>query len=105
VSKRDPIAFADTKEEIKGTVEDIYALSLQDITQKYNMVSWTSRDGKVEFVKQNVLEYGLSDDLFVQCEYRPFDKRWTYYTGKSKGFIGWPVNQIMRNYLNKDNIG
>jgi len=51
------------------------------------------------------MEFGLDEKLFVQCEYRPFDKRWTYYTGKSKGFIGWPVKQIMQHFLNRENIG
>ncbi len=105
VSKRDAMAFQDTKAKIKAIVLDVYSLSLDEIKVKYNDVSWESRDGKVEFVKQNVLEFGVDEKLFVQCEYRPFDKKWTYYTGKSKGFIGWPVKQIMQHFINGNNVG
>lgn len=105
VSKRDSMAFQNTKAKIKAIVNDVYSFSLEEIKAKYNDISWESRDGKVEFVKQNVVESGVHEKLFVQCEYRPFDKKWTYYTGKSKGFIGWPVKQIMQHFLNGDNVG
>ncbi|MCA6372164.1 MAG: hypothetical protein IM631_12365 [Cytophagales bacterium] len=105
VSKRDSMAFQETKAKIRDVVKDVYTLSTSEITSKYNDVSWESRDGKVEFVKQNVMESGVDDKFFVQCEYRPFDKKWTYYTGKSKGFIGWPVKQIMQHFLNGNNVG
>jgi hypothetical protein len=29
--------------------------------------------------------------------YRPFDTRFTYYTGRSRGVMGWPVEKVMRN--------
>ena len=105
VSKRDAVAFQMSKERIKSVVKDIYDLSCEEIVKKYNYVSWDSRDGKVEFCKNNVLEFGLKDELFVQCNYRLFDTRWTYYTGKSKGFIGWTVKHIMQHFLQGENIG
>lgn len=105
VSKRDSLAFQDTKPKIMSIVKDIFDLSFEGIKQKFNRVSWESRDGKVEFCKQNVMEFGLNENLFVQCEYRPFDKRWTYYTGKTKGFIGWPVKQVMQHFLKGENVG
>src|SRR5690606_18725041 len=36
--------------------------------------------------------------------YRPFDLRFTYYTGKSKGFHCMPRGDIMRNMFLKVNI-
>ncbi|MEO0044372.1 MAG: hypothetical protein RL329_3820, partial [Bacteroidota bacterium] len=105
VSKRDEIAFKFSKSAIKEVVKSIYDLSCEEIKRKYNKISWDSRDGKVEFCKDNVMVFGLKDSLFVQAAYRPFDIRWTYYTGKSKGFIGWPVSQIMQHFLTGDNIG
>ena len=105
VSKRDALAFQNSKETITEKVRDIYELSYQEIKDKYNNISWESRDGKVEFCKDNVVEYGLKDSLFVKYNYRPFDIKWTYYTGVSKGFIGWPVKQVMKNFLIGKNIG
>ena len=105
VSKRDSLAFQDTKNEIIEKVKDIYQLSCDVIKSKYKQVSWESRDGKVELCKSDVMNYGLDDKYFVPCDYRPFDKKWTYYTGVSKGFLGWPVQKIMQHFLIGENIG
>lgn len=102
VSKRDALAFQNTKNEIKEKIEDIYNLSYSEIESKYNYISWKSRDGKVEFCKDNVMKFGVKDELFVKYSYRQFDNKWTYYTGESKGFIGWPVRQVMKHLLKKN---
>jgi predicted helicase len=105
VSKRDEVAFQESKNNIFEVVKSIIDLSNEEIKAKYNKVNWESRDGKVEFCKRDLMELGIKDDNFVQCSYRPFDKKWTYYTGKSKGFIGWPVKKVMQHYLLGDNVG
>jgi hypothetical protein len=105
VSKRDALAFQNTKEEIFERVKDIHGLNCEEIKNKYTNVRWGSRDGKVEFCKNNVMKYGLDGKYFVKCDYRPFDTKWTYYTGESRGFIGWPVQNIMRHFLNGENVG
>ncbi|GAA8870359.1 hypothetical protein BTM171_00130 [Helicobacter pylori] len=33
------------------------------------------------------------------CQYRPFDYRWTYYTGKSKSFIAYPRGDVFKHML------
>ena len=37
--------------------------------------------------------------------YRPFDRRFTYYTGKTRGFIGQPCTKVMRHMLSGPNVG
>lgn len=86
-------------------VHDIYNLNHSEIVEKYPLSSWSSRDGKVEFVKKSVMEFGLDEARFVKTLYRPFDKRWTYYTPKSKGFIAWPVSDVMQHMLAGKNFG
>jgi len=105
ISKRDGLAFQETKNGIVEKVKDIYNLSCEEIKRKYDKISWDSRDGKVEFCKKNVMKYGLDDKYFVQCNYRPFDIKWTYYTGESRGFLGWPVQKIMQHFLRGKNVG
>jgi len=36
--------------------------------------------------------------------YRPFDNRYIYYSGQSRGFVGWPVEKIMSNFTKGRNI-
>jgi predicted helicase len=102
VSKRDSLAFQNSKSEIKEKIIEINSLSCDEIKRKFSEISWESRDGKVEYVKNNITKYGLNDNLFVKFNFRLFDVKWTYYTGESKGFIGWPVKQIMQHLLNEN---
>ena len=38
--------------------------------------------------------------------YRPFDIRWTVWTGTTQGYIAWPSTDAMKHYLNaRDNKG
>src|SRR5574344_1865914 len=101
----DSLAYQYKREDVEEVVKNIYELSCEDIKNKYNKVSWDSRDGKVEFCKKSIMQTGINNELFVQVNFRPFDYRWTYYTGISKGFIGWPVEQVMKHFINKKNIG
>ncbi len=105
VSKRDRLAFQFEKRAVLKVVRDIYELSTAEIVAKYPLRSWSSRDGKPEFVKNSVMEYGVDESRLVQALYRPFDLRWTYYTPKSKGFIAWPVYDLMRHMLYGRNLG
>ena len=36
--------------------------------------------------------------------YRPFDNRYTFYTGKSKGFVAYPRAEMLQHLNNKDNF-
>jgi len=105
VSKRDSLAFQFEKAKVQAIVKDIYSLDHADIVAKYPLSSWDSRDGKVEYVKSSVLSAGLGDSNYIKCLYRPFDDRWTYYTPKSKGFLAWPVHEVMQHMLNGKNLG
>jgi len=105
VSKRDSLAFQFEKESVKKIIADIFNLSEAAIIEKYPLSSWSSRDGKVEYVKRSVREYGLDESRFIKILYRLFDERWTYYTPKSKGFIAWPVHDVMNHFFEKENLG
>jgi predicted helicase len=105
ISKRDKLAFHFDKESVKKIVKDIFDLSESQIIQKYPLSSWKSRDGKVEYVKNSIVRNGLDDSKFIQILYRPFDKRWTYYTSMSKGFVAWPVYKVMQHMLAGKNLG
>jgi len=40
-----------------------------------------------------------------EINYRPFDKRFTYYTGQSRGFHCMPRGEVMRHFMNGPNVG
>jgi len=102
VSKRDKIAFHFEQNNLEKVLNDFCALDEQVLKEKYQFKE--SRDGKIGFVKKHVQDYGIKNEYIKPCLYRPFDYRWTYYTPKSKGFLGWPVYEVMRHMLNGKNL-
>ena len=42
--------------------------------------------GKSKLAQEDLKNSGLKDNNIVPLTYRPFDVRYTYYTGKSGGF-------------------
>src|SRR3989344_4966802 len=46
-----------------------------------------------------------SKDEPTEISYRPFDTRYMYYTQKSECWINSPRNEVMQNYVNRENLG
>ncbi|WP_040254136.1 type ISP restriction/modification enzyme [Psychroserpens mesophilus] len=101
-SKRDKIAFKNNKQDIEKVISDFNNLDEDEIKTKYNILK-ESRDQKVSFAKNNISSFGIESSYFKKVEYRPFDTKWTYYTNMSKGFLAYPVYEIMQHLL-KDNV-
>jgi predicted helicase len=62
------------------------------------------RDWRYEWAKADVLA-NFDESNIKKISYRPFDSRFMLYTGNARGFVGWPVKQVMANYLRGPNIG
>ena len=103
VSKRDRIAYHFDKDGLYRTLNDFATLPEEHLREKYRFRE--SRDGKIGFVKDHILGYGIKEEYICPCLYRPFDQRWTYHTDKSKGFLGWPVYDVMRHMSAGPNLG
>ena len=54
--------------------------------------------------QKDLLDSGPSAGKIVQILYRPFDVRYTYYTGRSSGFICRPRPDVMRHMLAGENL-
>lgn len=63
------------------------------------------RDWRFEWAKKDVIQSGFDKGKIKVIHYRPFDYRRIYYTGNSRGFVGWPVLKIMRHMTVGDNLG
>lgn len=103
-SKRDAIAMQDTQAAIQAVVSDFATLPEAQLKDKYRIRA-ESRDQKVSYAVADVKQSGLSDDLFKPIAYRPFDRRWTYYTPHSRGFLAYPVHAVMSHLANGRNLG
>lgn len=60
------------------------------------------RDWQVSSAQKDV---GIVDlTKVVPIAYRPFDQRWTYYTGVSKGLHCYPRDAVSRQMIGRDNL-
>jgi hypothetical protein len=101
---RDDLAIQWTKDELKEVLLDFSSLPPEVAREKYNLGE-DSRDWQVTLAQQDV-QLSQADSSKIQLiSYRPFDTRFTYYTGKSRGFICMPRPDVMYHVLQGDNLG
>jgi len=101
---RDELAIQWTKDELKEVLRDFSSLSPEIARNKYTLGE-DSRDWQVTFAQKDIQSSGLDNSKIQPISYRPFDTRFTYYTGKSRGFICMPRPSVMYHVLQKDNLG
>ena len=103
VTARDNLTIKWTTEEIWHTVLDFSKLAPEVARLHYNLGK-DARDWKVELAQKDLREGGLDKNRIVPILYRPFDIRYTYYTGKSRGFHCMPRPEVMRHMI-QENLG
>lgn len=102
---RDKLAIGWTAPEMLYTAKDFSSIPAEEAREKYNLGK-DSSDWKVHLAQNDVKSNGVDRNSVVPVSYRPFDERFTYYTGQSRGFICRPRPEIMQNFLgNKGNLG
>jgi len=104
ITKRDKLCIQETHDKMWQTVQDFVNLSESKVREKYKIPP-DVRDWKFEWAKEDLLKSGPSEENIIPISYRPFDTRYMHYTGKARGFVGWPVERITRQYLLGSNLG
>jgi hypothetical protein len=105
VTARDDLTIHWSPEEVWKTVNDFASLSPEEARVKYQLGK-DAQDWKVVLAQKDLKTgRGLSRENIIPILYRPFDVRYTYYTGQSRGFICRPRPEVMRHILSGKNIG
>ena len=99
---RDSFTLDFEKDSLKNRLAKFLGLPEEEARQLFSLGK-DVQDWKVKTAQDDVRESKLVDDMFTQIAYRPFDYRYTYYTGKSRGLICRPRTEIMSCML-KENI-
>jgi predicted helicase len=95
----DDIAIQFDRHSIEAIEHDFRNLDEQSLKNKYSLID--SSSWKVKLAKSDI---NKNQGNITKLLYRPFDKRFTYFTGKSAGFIERPRMDTMRHML-KNNLG
>lgn len=98
-TKRDDTTIQFTKKEIENVASDFQNLSETELRSKYQLPE-DGRDWKIKLAQKDLMK-GFSVE---KIQYRPFDIRYTAYTGNSKGFIAYPREKTNKSIVNKDNL-
>jgi len=104
VTKRDNLCIGDNERYCYNAAKDILNLEKEIFYKKYKLPE-DVRDWRYEWAVKDIKDHKLDINHVKKINYRPFDIRHTYYTGRSRGFMGWPVAKVMRHFLNGENVG
>lgn len=102
LSKNDTVTIEFEKSSLNRIIENFRNLEESELRKIYNLKS-DSRDWILSKAKEDLTE-NFSDNNFKMITYRPFDNRWTYFTGKPKGFFAYSQNRIMKNMRHGKNF-
>ena len=89
VTARDGLAIRWTEDDMRRTALDFAARGIEEARNVYGL-GRDSQDWKVSWAQEDVRLHLDSDKHVKPILYRPFDTRFTYYTGESGGFICRP---------------
>ncbi|MCY3538110.1 MAG: N-6 DNA methylase [Cyanobacteria bacterium MAG IRC4_bin_6] len=102
VTARDALTIDNSKDRLWQRLQDFLALEPEEARAKYRLGK-DVRDWKVAWAQADLRAH-LAPDRLVPITYRPFDTRWTYYTGRSRGFICYPREEVMQHMIAGKNI-
>jgi Type ISP C-terminal specificity domain len=104
VTARDSLTIHFTPDEVWDTVQDFVSLPAEEARAKYELGK-DVQDWTVAEAQKDLRSAKLTKKAIVPFLYRPFDVRYTYYTGHSRGFHCRPRREIMTQMLTGENLG
>ena len=104
VTARDKLAIQWTRDEMKQVASNFAELSENAARTQYDLRN-DVRDWRVPWAQADVRSHPNADNHIRPILYRPFDRRYTYYTGQTRGFICMPRPVVMHHILAGSNLG
>ena len=103
VTARDKLTIKESEQAVYNIISFFPDREAEEARKIYRLGEDT-RDWQVTAAQKDIKESFMDRSKIVPILYRPFDIRYTYYTGKSRGFLCMPRPGVMRHMLG-DNIG
>ena len=95
MTSRDRLTIHFTSAECWSTVKAFSQATEAQARHTFNLGP-DARDWTIQRAQADLLASGPRSKNVTSVHYRPFDSRFTYFTGQARGFIGWPVEHIWR---------
>ncbi len=104
VTGRDDLTINFNHHDLWVTVQSFARMAPELARSAYNLGKDT-RDWQVKLAQKDLLDSGPDVEKIIPIQYRPFDVRFTYFTGRSRGFQCMPRGDVMRHMLPGENLG
>lgn len=101
-TKRDKLTIHFEASGVTTAISDILTLPRAEVADKYDLPP-DGRDWKLDLAIADVQAKTVKNCI-QPLLYRPFDYRWTCYTGKTKGFLAYPRREVMQHVVGKENL-
>jgi len=96
-AERDHVCIQWTTEDMGRVVRAFLTDKEQDLRLKFEL-PYDSRDWTVAGAQADIRANSRATGVIKPILYRPFDQRFTFFSGKARGFIGtpsWPASRLM----------
>ncbi len=104
VTGKDNVCICQTEAEANNLYRDLMNMAIEDFRNKYNPGEDT-KYWSIHSAKEDVINATNNNKChIVKCLFRPFDIRYTIYTGKSNGVLQRPIDDNSK-YMLPNNIG
>ncbi len=103
VTARDALTIQHSRAEMWDVVQRFASISEARAREEFELGK-DARDWKVSTAQQDVRRFGPTKSLIAPVLYRPFDIRYTYYTGNSRGFYASPCSNVMKHMQSGKNL-
>lgn len=100
---KDKLALQRSECEIKDIVKEIINSEPEAIRIKYDLGK-DGRDWTISWAKEDLEQNYPEGGTFFEVALRPFDKRWSFYTGKSSGFLKCCRDKVSREIVGHQNM-
>ncbi|KZY54622.1 DNA methyltransferase [Erythrobacter sp. HI0063] len=99
-TKRDSICVAHTRADLEAVLSDFAEAPEDNLREKYGLPK-DGRDWTISNAKADVIS-GKGE--IREFTYKPFDTRFFYYSGKTKGFVAYPRRDVMQHIVDRQNL-
>ena len=103
VTARDALTVQWSADDVWDVVSDVVRSDAEEVRSEYRLGE-DVKDWRVEWAQEDLRRAGPSRRDIVPILYRPFDTRFTYYTGQSRGFLCRPRAAVMGHMLTEENL-
>ena len=100
-TERDSLTIQFSEKELINITNELQFSDTEEFRKKHQL-KVDGRDWKLQSAKDDL---NNTDKKLTRINYRPFDFRFTYYTGKTKGFHAYPRKEVSDSMIGNENYG